>query len=24
MELCRGWGEDHFEGDNISIVWLVE
>jgi hypothetical protein len=20
MERCRGWGGDHFEGDNISIV----
>jgi hypothetical protein len=20
MELCRGWGGNHFEGDNISIV----
>jgi hypothetical protein len=20
MELCRGWGGDHFEGDNIFIV----
>jgi hypothetical protein len=20
MELCRGWGGGHFEGDNISIV----
>jgi hypothetical protein len=24
MELCRGRGGDHFGGDNISIVWLVE
>jgi hypothetical protein len=24
MELCRGRGQDHFEGDNISIMWLVE
>jgi hypothetical protein len=24
MVLCRGRGGDHFEGDNISIVWLVE
>jgi hypothetical protein len=24
MELCRGRGGDHFEGDNISIVWLDE
>jgi hypothetical protein len=24
MELCRGWGGDHFEGDKISSVWSVE
>jgi hypothetical protein len=24
MELCRGRGGDLFEGDNISIVWLVQ
>jgi hypothetical protein len=24
MELFRDFGGDHFEGDNISIVWLVE
>jgi hypothetical protein len=24
MELCRGRGGDHFEGDNIPIVWLVQ
>jgi hypothetical protein len=24
MEWCTGQGGDHFEGNNISIVWLVE
>jgi hypothetical protein len=24
LEQCRGWGGDHFEGDNIFIMWLVE
>jgi hypothetical protein len=24
MEWCRGQSRDHFDGDNISIVWLVE
>jgi hypothetical protein len=24
MEWCRGRGREHFEGDNISIVWLIE
>jgi hypothetical protein len=24
MEQCRGQGGDHIEGDDISILWIVE